>query len=44
MSVQIRRAEQMFGIGSIKPNLGELKLKKIYRYIFTRKNVFKGEN
>ena len=44
MSVQIRRAEQMFGIGSIKPNLDELKVKKkIYRYIFTRKNVFKGE-
>ncbi len=44
MSIQIRRVEQMSGVGSIKPNLDELKVKKkIYRYIFTRKNIFKGE-
>ncbi len=44
MCNQIRRAENMFGSSDIKPNIEELKIKKnIYRYIFSRRNILKGE-
>ena len=44
MCKQIRRTEKMFGLSVIKPNVDELKMKKkIYRYIFARRNLISGQ-
>ena len=44
MCKQIRRSEKMFGHSIIKPSVDELKMKKkIYRYIFSCRNLLKGE-